>query len=345
MTIVLHKETAEETEDNEDVFDSPQIGLHYVKPEKIRNMKGIANLSGNYLEPGLLNFYLEYYAVSPERWNEYVKYCEAYIDAFENDEDLPEPPDPSWMSQREHAILYTLFEISGGRGEDELRALLKECNYPYFDEFTWLEEIWSDGENTVFLGQYERFESRMDEYRETMGDFFTEFEDIYRDKETFRSSLTFRTPIWPEDLKIGDAFHFETTDLDGNPVSSEALFAESKVTMINLWGTWCGPCKRELPELAVLAKDFEAQGCRVVGICNDAYQEGKIEVAKALLQGAGAEYLNLVGSPELDQLLHAQGFPSTYFVDSEGRLLLEPISGAYLEEYSKAVAEALSLVG
>ena len=194
------------------------------------------------------------------------------------------------MSQREHAVLFTVFGISDGRGEDELRALLKEDNYPYDDGFTWLEEVWSDGDTTFYAGQYDYTEERMDEYQDYMGDFFTEMEDIYRDKETFLSAFSFRSPIWPKDLNIGDVIRFETTDLNGNPVSSEELFAESEVTMVNLWGTWCGPCKRELPELAVMAKEFEAQGCRVIGICNDAYAEDKLEKAKGLLQDAGAEY-------------------------------------------------------
>ena len=40
---------------------------------------------------------------------------------------------------------------------------------------------------------------------------------------------------------------FETTDLDGNTVNSADLFAASKLTMINIWGTFCGPCISEMP--------------------------------------------------------------------------------------------------
>lgn len=248
------------------------------------------------------------------------------------------------MSGRESAYLFTIFGISDGRGEDELRALLQDRNEPFHDEFSNLEEVWTDGSNTFYVGQYEYFDSKMDEFREVMGGFFPEFEELYNDRETFLSAVSFRAPIWIRDLKPGDVLRFETTDLDGNPVSSEDLFAESEVTMINLWGTWCGPCKGELPELAVMAKEFEAKGCRLVGICNDAYQEGKPEAARQLLQDAGADYLNLVGYPELDEMLQAKGYPTTFFVDSEGRLLLDPILGAAVEEYPKAVDRALSLI-
>lgn len=273
--------------------------------------------------------------------DDYCAYGEAYIDALELGEVLPEAPDPSWMSGREHAYLYEIFAINDNRDEAELRALLQQYNAPHGDDFTWLEKIVTDGDTSFYLGQYARVDERMDEYREVMGDFFPEFEDLYRDKETFLSALTLRRPLWPTELEIGGVLSFETTDLDGNQVRSEELFAESKVTMLNLWGTWCAPCKGELPELARLAKEYEAQGLAIVGICNDAYQEGKTELARSLLDDAGAEYLCLVGSEELDTYLQAVAFPTTFFVDSEGRLLLEPIKGAMVDLYPQAITEAL----
>ena len=273
--------------------------------------------------------------------DDYCAYGEAYIDALELGEVLPEAPDPSWMSGREHAYLYEIFAINDNRDEAELRALLQQYSAPHGDDFTWLEKIVTDGDTSFYLGQYARVNERMDEYREVMGDFFPEFEALYRDKETFLSALTLRRPLWPTELEIGGVLSFETTDLDGNQVRSEELFAESKVTMLNLWGTWCAPCKGELPELARLAKEYEAQGLAIVGICNDAYQEGKTELARSLLDDAGAEYLCLVGSEELDTYLQAVAFPTTFFVDSEGRLLLEPIKGAMVDLYPQAITEAL----
>ena len=59
---------------------------------------------------------------------------------------------------------------------------------------------------------------------------------------------------------------FETVDLDGKTVSSRELFAENKVTMINFWGTFCGPCIREMPELAELATGACCLSSREAGI-------------------------------------------------------------------------------
>ena len=74
---------------------------------------------------------------------------------------------------------------------------------------------------------------------------------------------------------LGTVLQFETTDLDGNVVKSEELFAAHAVTMVNVWATWCGPCKAEMPELGELARRIEAEGrdAAIVGICSDADEE------------------------------------------------------------------------
>ena len=48
---------------------------------------------------------------------------------------------------------------------------------------------------------------------------------------------------------------FSAKDIDGKNVS-EAVFADSKITMVNVWGTFCGPCIREMPDLGVLDKKY-----------------------------------------------------------------------------------------
>ena len=54
----------------------------------------------------------------------------------------------------------------------------------------------------------------------------------------------------------GSSISFQTTDLDGNAVDSKDLFAKNKITMINIWGTYCGPCVEEMPEIEVISKEY-----------------------------------------------------------------------------------------
>ena len=75
-----------------------------------------------------------------------------------------------------------------------------------------------------------------------------------------------------------------------------------------------------------MAKDFEAKGCRVIGIVEDAYQEDKAQKARELLQEAGVEYLNLTGNPDLVNQLA----PAGYEVDAMG-FLIKPVSYGMLD--------------
>ena len=331
------------------VIDNPEYGFHFVIPEKYRNLKGTLDIRANDLEDGVFQFTISYYAVSEENFDAYNDYSEKFYEALMSGEEPPASPDPSWMTDRESAYLYDFFSINAGRGEEELRAELKKCNGAREDDFAWLEKLGSDGEYNFFGGQYAELEKNMEEYREVMGEeYFREFEEFASDRETILQALTFHAPeeeSEADQTDTDDLVSFETTDLDGNPVSSKDLFAGSKVTMINLWATWCYPCKKEMPQLAELSKEFGQKGCQIVGVCLDANQEGKDALAKEILEENGVGYLNLVPPEDLDQVLPTDTYPTSFFFDSNGRTIVEPIRGAHVEEYLPALDAALAQSG
>ena len=187
----------------------------------------------------------------------------------------------------------------------------------------------------------------MDNCRAVIGEeYYNELEELVTDRETYLNALTPIVPVVDSSsLEIGDVVSFETTDLDGNPVNSKDLFAERKVTMINLWATWCFACKREMPELSELAKEFEEMDCQIVGICTDADEEDMVELAKEILRDNGVEYLNLAALEDIDKLLPAVSYPTSFFFDSEGRMVVEPVRGAFVEQYLPTLNAALEKIG
>ena len=56
---------------------------------------------------------------------------------------------------------------------------------------------------------------------------------------------------------------FTLADLDGNWVSLSEL--KGKVVLLNFWGTWCGPCRREIPDFIKLAEKYKKDGLEIVG--------------------------------------------------------------------------------
>lgn len=118
--------------------------------------------------------------------------------------------------------------------------------------------------------------------------------------------------------------------LDGSPVALTSL--RGKPMVINLWATWCGPCRREMPMLMAAARDMD--GVRFVF----ADQGESAAAVRAFLQheqlAAGGIVLD--GGRELSRYYHAPGYPTTLFVDAEGRLRdmrVGPLSRATLLEH------------
>ena len=336
LTIVLEAEP--------EVVEYPELGFRFTIPKSFRGSNACFCVYKGWMDEGFLRFEAMYYAVTPEDWEAYSAYCEAYSAALQQGEEPPEAPDPAWTSDRNCAPLFEVFSIKGGHGEKEIRAALRANGELDPDDFAWFEQIGSDGEYRFFAAQFDTVERQSDDYREAMGAFFDDYMKLYRDREGIAGGLSMSAPREEKKLSVGDRISFETSDLDGNPVGSAELFAGSRITMINLWATWCPPCRAELPELEELAKEFEAQGCRIIGVCHDAVGEEQCSLAKDILAENGVSYLNLAAPENVDEVFLPNAFPTSFFVDGEGRIL-GIVVGAYLNGYRSTLSEALGMLG
>jgi len=339
-------EAEAEAADEPEILDIPQLGLHFETPEALRDLKGQLNWNYEFIDDGLLNITVSYLAVADADLEAYDAFCRQAYEDYYNGKDLPVDPDhPSWLSSHENTLVYDIYTINGGRGEKELREKFK-ATYGLGDEFIEsVTEIGSDGDCRFLILKLAGLEDSLPEYQPIIGEFYDEFAALVKDPAPFLSGLTLKAPEWPDTKKAGDVLSFKTTDLDGNAIDSAELFSKAKVTMVNCWATWCGPCKGELPELGGMAKELEDQGCQLIGLCSDAMDDEAAATAKTLLSDAGAAYLNLRSTEEIEADLSLMAFPTTYFVDSEGKLLTAPFEGASPETYRTMLADCLAQLG
>ena len=137
---------------------------------------------------------------------------------------------------------------------------------------------------------------------------------------------------------------FEAMDLEGNEVSSD-VFSETKLTMINVWGTFCGPCLREMPDLGELAGEYEPEEFRLIGIISDVQEgdtEEKISLAESLIEETGADFTHLLlnESLYLGLLTGVSGVPTTFFVDENG-IVVYVVQGAKDKEMWQKIINGL----
>lgn len=172
-----------------------------------------------------------------------------------------------------------------------------------------------------------------------------EYDALYNATEDIiNNHMKFFAPEKWEGFSEDAIISFETVDLEGNPVKSEELFAKNKVTMINLWGTYCGPCIGEMPELETLNQEFASKGGGIVGIVVDVPvgDDKYLDNAKTIIKESGVTYPNIRAWEGYDEMLEHQGTPTTFFVDSKGKLIGEPVLGAQTTTYPKVMEDLLS---
>lgn len=127
---------------------------------------------------------------------------------------------------------------------------------------------------------------------------------------------------------------FLLKDLEGRPTSAARW--QGKSLMINFWATWCAPCRREIPLLQSLHREFDGREFEVVGIAVD-YPDK----VRSFRDEFGITYPLLVGEQDALDLITRLGvatpaFPFTVFTDHQGRVVT-----LYLGELRKPVAEAI----
>jgi len=112
---------------------------------------------------------------------------------------------------------------------------------------------------------------------------------------------------------------FTLTDLNGKPWTLKDL--KGKVVMLNFWATWCPPCRKEMPDLENLYRQFEPQGLVILGISDD-----EPEKVREFVQKQGTTYPVLLDpGSKVNELLHIQGIPKTFVYDREGKIVAQSI--------------------
>ena len=91
-----------------------------------------------------------------------------------------------------------------------------------------------------------------------------------------------------------------------------------KPLIINVWASWCGPCRQEMASLERLAWRDEARAFRVIGISTDDHPQA----ASAFLKRSNATFSHFIDSRlQMENMLGASQIPLTVLVDADGRVL------------------------
>jgi len=126
-------------------------------------------------------------------------------------------------------------------------------------------------------------------------------------------------------------------DLQGRPLSSADLRGDNRVLVVNVWGSWCAPCRREAPILADASRRYAKRGVVFLGLLS----RDKPAAALAFGRRFDVTYPSLQDPGGRLQLrfadsLPSQGIPTTWIIDRKGRVAVR-----VLAEVTRATLDGL----
>ncbi len=143
----------------------------------------------------------------------------------------------------------------------------------------------------------------------------------------------FSVRLFRNPTTVGD---FTIRDLDGRTISSAAL--RGKVTVINFWATWCGPCRAEIPDLVALQEKYK-DTLQVIGISQD---EAPPEVVKRFAADHKINYPVVMMTAELEKLFPGVvALPTSYVLDRDARIVQKHV-GMLRSETTEAEVRVLA---
>jgi thiol-disulfide isomerase/thioredoxin len=136
-------------------------------------------------------------------------------------------------------------------------------------------------------------------------------------------------------------FDFTLSDLDDKPVKLADL--KGKVVIVDFWGTWCPPCRAEIPSFVKLQTQYGDKGLQVIGL---GYENGEKDEATKLvrefMEDHKMNYTCILGDKATQkQVPKFEGYPTTLFIDRAGKVRLQYVG---LHPYATLEAAANMLL-
>ena len=132
--------------------------------------------------------------------------------------------------------------------------------------------------------------------------------------------------------KVGE---FTINSPDGTPVNIREEVAKNKITILDFWASWCGPCRNEMPFMRELYAEFQPKGLGIIGISLDDSAEAWKQAIKDL-KITWTQVSDLLGwKAPIALAFQVNAIPFMAILDSEGTIIQKGLRGEELKEFIK----------
>jgi thiol-disulfide isomerase/thioredoxin len=135
--------------------------------------------------------------------------------------------------------------------------------------------------------------------------------------------------LYPERVVGKQAPEFTLADREGKTFASSELMEGKKYILIDFWASWCGPCRREIPNLKHMYELYASKGLQIISISKD---EDRAAWLKALDKEV-MPWPNLLNQNGVDDLYFVKTIPAIFLVDaSTGKVMDDKLRGEALDQ-------------
>lgn len=130
---------------------------------------------------------------------------------------------------------------------------------------------------------------------------------------------------------------FEMTTPEGNSIKISDIVSKNKITVLDFWASWCGPCMAEAPDMVRLYQKVHAQGVEFVGVSLDTDEKAwkKAIADKGLIWPQGSELKEWQHNNGA-KLYTVEGIPYTVVLSQKGTILAKGLRAEQLEDFINA---------
>lgn len=130
---------------------------------------------------------------------------------------------------------------------------------------------------------------------------------------------------------------------DDKPLALDSL--RGKPLIVNFWARWCGPCRKEIPDLSAMHAKYQGKGLVIVGVAVE--DAGNRESVRDFAKAYEMNYLLLIGGMQKSvELMQAtgnpkSGLPYTLVIDRNGKVVAKKLGAMSLADMEAAIKQIL----
>ena len=113
---------------------------------------------------------------------------------------------------------------------------------------------------------------------------------------------------------------------------------KGKVVILDLWATWCPPCRKEIPGFINLYNKYQGKGVEILGI---AFDENGVEVVPPFIKKMGINYSVYLDGGDIAQSYDLQAYPTTIIYGKDGKVANKHIGFVSEKEFDDEIGELL----